>query len=95
LPEFLSFYRRPDGRGIQEAYDDFAAEWAERYQDDAMMAAAIPSYDQVCYAMNKLPVVVKQKGRITGSEFRQYEGFVRRDWESFRLITSGLVTATA
>ena len=46
------------------------------------MAAAIPSYDQVCYAMNKLPVVVKQKGRITGSEFRQYEGFVRRDWES-------------
>jgi putative transposase len=60
-----------------------------------MMAAAIPSYDQVCYAMNKLPVVVKQKGRITGSEFRQYEGFVRRDWESCRLITSGLVTATA
>ncbi|MGE0969490.1 Mu transposase C-terminal domain-containing protein [Klebsiella sp. WOUb02] len=82
LPEFLSFYRRPDGRGIQEAYDDFATEWAERYRDDSMMAAAIPSYDQVCYAMNKLPVVVKQKGRITGSEFRQYEGFVRRDWES-------------
>ncbi|EMB4323654.1 transposase [Pluralibacter gergoviae] len=82
LPEFLSFYRRPDGRGIQEAYDDFSVGWAERYQDDAMMAAAIPSYDQVCYAMNKLPVVVKQKGRITGSEFRQYEGFVRRDWES-------------
>ncbi|OSB74578.1 transposase [Serratia marcescens] len=82
LPEFLSFYRRPDGRGIQEAYDDFAKEWIERYQDDLLMRAAIPSYDQVCYAMNKLPVVVKQKGRITGSEFRQYEGFIRRDWES-------------
>ncbi|BEM86447.1 Mu transposase C-terminal domain-containing protein [Serratia marcescens] len=82
LPEFLSFYRRPDGRGIQEAYDDFAKEWAERYQDDLLMRDAIPSYDQVCYAMNKLPVVVKQKGRITGSEFRQYEGFIRRDWES-------------
>ncbi|CAI2528796.1 Mu transposase, C-terminal [Serratia ficaria] len=40
------------------------------------------TYDQVCYAMNKLPVVVKQKGRVTGSEFRQYEGFIRRDWES-------------
>ncbi|MGS4430074.1 Mu transposase C-terminal domain-containing protein [Serratia marcescens] len=82
LPEFLSFYRRPDGRGIQEAYDDFAKEWVERYQDDLLMRSAIPSYDQVCYAMNKLPVVVKQKGRITGSEFRQYEGFIRRDWES-------------
>lgn len=46
------------------------------------MCAALPSYDQVCYAMNKLPVVVKQRGRITGSEFRQYEGFVRRDWLS-------------
>ncbi|MDP8834542.1 Mu transposase C-terminal domain-containing protein [Serratia marcescens] len=81
LPEFLSFYRRPDGRGIQEAYDDFATEWAKRYQDDFLMRDAIPSYDQVCYAMNKLPIVVKQKGRITGSEFRQYEGFVRRDWQ--------------
>ncbi|HAH4528999.1 TPA: DDE-type integrase/transposase/recombinase [Escherichia coli] len=82
LPEFLRFYRRPDGRGIQEAYDDFAIEWSERFQGDMVMIAAMPSYDQVCYAMDKLPIVVKQKGRVTGSEFRQYEGFVRRDWES-------------
>ncbi|HCC6092488.1 Mu transposase C-terminal domain-containing protein [Citrobacter freundii] len=82
LPEFLRFYRRPDGRGIQEAYDDFALDWAQRFHDDVLMASAIPSYDQVCYAMAKLPIVVKQKGRVTGSEFRQYEGFVRRDWES-------------
>lgn len=67
---------------MQEAYDDFAAEWYEVHQDNPAMCAALPSYDQVCYAMNKLPVVVKQRGRITGSEFRQYEGFVRRDWLS-------------
>ncbi|EHK0149944.1 transposase, partial [Salmonella enterica] len=30
--------------------------------------------------MKKLPEVVKQKGRITGSEYRQLEGFTRRDW---------------
>lgn len=82
LPEFLTCYRRPDGRGIQEAYDDFKVLWDMRHADNALMRDAIPSYDQVCYAMDKLPVVVKQKGRITGSEFRQYEGFVRRDWES-------------
>lgn len=82
LPEFLTCYRRPDGRGIQEAYDDFKVLWDARYSDDLLMRTAIPSYDQVCYAMDKLPVVVKQKGRITGSEFRQYEGFIRRDWES-------------
>ncbi|STE77035.1 Mu phage transposase A [Escherichia coli] len=82
LPEFLRFYRRPNGCGMQEAYDDFAAEWYEVHQDNPAMCAALPSYDQVCYAMNKLPVVVKQRGRITGSEFRQYEGFVRRDWLS-------------
>ncbi|KDU49800.1 Mu transposase C-terminal domain-containing protein [Escherichia coli] len=82
LPEFLRFYRRPNGGGMQEAYDDFAAEWYEVHQDNPAMCAALPSYDQVCYAMNKLPVVVKQRGRITGSEFRQYEGFVRRDWLS-------------
>ncbi len=82
LPEFLTCYRRPDGRGIQEAYDDFKVLWDARYSDDLLMRNAIPSYDQVCYAMDKLPVVVKQKGRITGSEFRQYEGFIRRDWES-------------
>ncbi|EPZ6664727.1 DNA-binding protein, partial [Escherichia coli] len=82
LPEFLRFYRRPNGCGIREAYDDFAAEWYEVHQDNPAMCAALPSYDQVCYAMNKLPVVVKQRGRVTGSEFRQYEGFVRRDWLS-------------
>ncbi|ECI5214665.1 transposase [Salmonella enterica subsp. diarizonae] len=82
LPEFLRFYRRPNGCGMQEAYDDFAAEWLEVYQDHPAMCASLPSYDQVCYAMNKLPVVVKQRGRVTGSEFRQYEGFVRRDWLS-------------
>ncbi|HBC0040276.1 TPA: transposase [Salmonella enterica] len=82
LPEFLRFYRRPNGCGIREAYDDFATEWYEVHRDNPAMCAALPSYDQVCYAMKKLPAVVKLRGRVTGSEFRQYEGFVRRDWLS-------------
>ncbi|EGE9097195.1 transposase, partial [Salmonella enterica] len=42
----------------------------------------IPSYDAIRRVMKKLPEVVKQKGRITGSEYKQIEGFTRRDWDA-------------
>ncbi|VFS55879.1 Mu transposase, C-terminal [Leminorella grimontii] len=80
LPEFLSHYRQPNGVSMIEAYEAFKAEWHTRYADQPDMIAAIPSLENVRYAMAKLPVVVKQQGRVTGSEARQVEEFVRRDW---------------
>ncbi|EKA1090884.1 transposase, partial [Escherichia coli] len=80
LPEFLAQYRQVNGRPMSEAYEDFVAEWKRRHADEPYMLEVMPSYDVVRYAMKKLPEVVKQKGRITGSEYRQLEGFTRRDW---------------
>ncbi|EPW4646562.1 Mu transposase C-terminal domain-containing protein, partial [Escherichia coli] len=69
-----------NGRPMSEAYEDFVAEWQRRHADEPYMLEVMPSYDVVRYAMKKLPEVVKQKGRVTGSEYRQLEGFTRRDW---------------
>ncbi|WP_105478941.1 DNA-binding protein [Escherichia coli] len=80
LPEFLAQYRQANGRSMSEAYEDFVAEWQRRHADEPYMIEVMPSYDVVRYAMKKLPEVVKQKGRVTGSEYRQLEGFTRRDW---------------
>ncbi|HAH0064921.1 TPA: DDE-type integrase/transposase/recombinase [Escherichia coli] len=80
LPEFLAQYRQANGRPMSEAYEDFVAEWQCRHADEPYMLEVMPSYDVVRYAMKKLPEVVKQKGRVTGSEYRQLEGFTRRDW---------------
>ncbi|EBP2085772.1 transposase [Salmonella enterica] len=80
MSDFMAQYRQSNGRPITEAYQDFVAEWQRRHADEPHMLEVIPSYDAVLRAMRKLPEVVKQKGRITGSEYRQLEGFTRRDW---------------
>ncbi|HIG6450149.1 Mu transposase C-terminal domain-containing protein [Klebsiella pneumoniae] len=80
LPDFLAYYRNPNGVTMAEAYDDFIKGWYTRYADQPEMLFSAPSYNTVRYAMDKLPEVVKQHRRITGSEARQLEGFVRRDW---------------
>lgn len=80
LADFLAEYRQSNGRPITEAYEDFVAEWNRRHAEEPYMLQIIPSYDAIRRVMKKLPEVVKQKGRITGSEYRQLEGFTRRDW---------------
>ncbi|EEF1216656.1 DDE-type integrase/transposase/recombinase [Salmonella enterica] len=80
LADFLAQYRQSNGRPMTEAYEDFVAEWNRRHAEEPYMLQIIPSYDAIRRVMKKLPEVVKQKGRITGSEYRQLEGFTRRDW---------------
>ncbi|EKH2496805.1 transposase [Salmonella enterica] len=80
MSDFMAHYRQSNGRPITEAYEDFVAEWQRRHADEPHMLEVVPSYDTVLRAMRKIPEVEKQKGRITGSEYRQLEGFTRRDW---------------
>lgn len=67
LHDYLAHYRKPNGCSMKEAYADFCTEWQQRYADEPLMLAAQPSYDAVLYAMEKLPEIVKQRGRKTGS----------------------------
>ncbi|ECB6684900.1 transposase [Salmonella enterica subsp. enterica] len=80
LADFLAQYRQSNGRPMTEAYEDFVAEWNRRHAEEPYMLQIIPSYDAIRRVMKKLPEVTKQKGRVTGSEYRQLEGFTRRDW---------------
>ncbi|EEG3089814.1 TPA: Mu transposase C-terminal domain-containing protein [Salmonella enterica subsp. enterica serovar Enteritidis] len=80
LADFLAQYRQANGRPMTEAYDDFVAEWNRRHAEEPYMLQIVPSYDAIRRVMKKLPEVTKQKGRVTGSEYRQLEGFTRRDW---------------
>ncbi|MIH68079.1 transposase [Salmonella enterica subsp. enterica] len=80
LGDFLAHYSNANGVPVSEAYDDFKAEWQQRYAGQPYMLDAMPGYDAVRYALDKLPAFVKQRGRVTGIKARQIEGFVRRDW---------------
>ncbi|EDQ4122379.1 DDE-type integrase/transposase/recombinase [Salmonella enterica subsp. enterica serovar Sandiego] len=80
LPDFMAQYRQSNGRPMTEAYGDFVAEWQRRHADEPYMLEIIPSYDAILRVMRRIPEVEKQKGRVTGSEYRQLEGFTRRDW---------------
>ncbi|HCM6289486.1 TPA: transposase [Salmonella enterica subsp. enterica serovar 16:l,v:-] len=80
LADFLAQYRQANGRPMTEAYEDFVAEWNRRHAEEPYMLQIVPSYDAIRRVMKKLPEVTKQKGRVTGSEYRQLEGFTRRDW---------------
>lgn len=82
LADFLAEYRQASGRPMTEAYDDFVAEWQRRHAEEPYMLQVIPSYDAILRVMRKLPERVKQKGRVTGSEYKQLEGFTRRDWDA-------------
>ncbi|ELR2856063.1 transposase [Salmonella enterica] len=82
LADFLAEYRQSNGRPMTEAYEDFVAEWNRRHAEEPYMLQIIPSYDAIRRVMKKLPEVTKQKGRVTGSEYRQIEGFTRRDWDA-------------
>ncbi|HGJ0761761.1 TPA: Mu transposase C-terminal domain-containing protein [Salmonella enterica subsp. enterica serovar Bovismorbificans] len=82
LPDFLAEYRQSNGRPMTEAYEDFVAEWNRRHAEEPYMLQIVPSYDAIRRVMKKLPEVTKQKGRVTGSEYKQIEGFTRRDWDS-------------
>ncbi|EBE0995339.1 DDE-type integrase/transposase/recombinase [Salmonella enterica] len=82
LADFLAQYRQSNGRPMTEAYEDFVAEWNRRHAEEPYMLQIVPSYDAIRRVMKKLPEVTKQKGRVTGSEYKQIEGFTRRDWDT-------------
>lgn len=77
LGAFLSFYRLPNKPTVVMAYDEFSRWWLEEHSGDK---ANMPSFSTVCRVVKRLPEIVKQVGRKTGSELRQVMPYVKRDW---------------
>lgn len=80
VPMFMAHYRNPNGPTVAEAYKDFCAEWMHHYADQPAMHDAIPSIYAVCRMMNKMPKIVRQRGRVTGSAMTALQTYVKRDW---------------
>ncbi|HGE8473091.1 TPA: Mu transposase C-terminal domain-containing protein [Serratia marcescens] len=80
MPLFMANYRTTNGVSMAEAYEGFCADWKTQYADQPVMLAAVPSIFAVRRAMEKMPLVVKQRGRVTGSAYRALQTYVKRDW---------------
>lgn len=73
LPYFLAVYRNPNGISLSRAYEDFAFNYAK-------LGRGVPSVNQVRHVFDLLPKLVRERGRITGSRYKQLKSYVKRDW---------------
>lgn len=73
---FLRFYCRPTRPPVSETYRNMKPWMIERGLD-------VPSYSTVTRIENELPVTVKYRGRVTGSEWRGLKPYVDRDVSMF------------
>lgn len=76
LGDFLKHYQSPNKPTIVSAMKKMAVEYAQWGKE-------MPSYDMVQIAVKRLPAYVKNRGRVTGSEYKaKYLTHLRRDWLS-------------
>lgn len=75
LPMMLACYRKPQKPQITEAYAEFKKDWAVQGFKEKL-----PSYATIRRGLNKVPMVVLEMGRSTGSEMAAMRPFIRRDW---------------
>lgn len=74
LGDFLKHYQNPNKPTIVSAMRKMAVEYAKWGKE-------MPSYDMVQLAVKRLPPYVKNRGRVTGSEYKsKYLTHLRRDW---------------
>ena len=73
---FLRFFCNPTRPPVSEAFRKMKPWLEER-------GIEIPSYSTVCRIEAELPVTVKYRGRVTGSEWRSLKTYIERDVSMF------------
>lgn len=76
IAAFLRFFCLPTRPPVSEAYRNMQPWLIERGVD-------VPSYSTVCRIESELPVTVKYRGRVTGSEWRSLKTYIERDVSMF------------
>lgn len=76
IAAFLRFYCHPSRPPVSEAYRQMKM-WLMQQRIDA------PSYSTVCRIEQSLPVTLKYRGRVTGSEWRGLKPYIDRDVSMF------------
>lgn len=82
MGRFLQYWRNPNRPSVTMAYEAFADDWQCEYSGNELMLAQLPKVDTVRYALNKLPKAERERGRVTGAEYKSLLPFVRRDWSA-------------
>ncbi|WP_167746694.1 DNA-binding protein [Eikenella corrodens] len=77
LGDFLAIHCRPQNPPLAHSYQDFA-EW---YGKQPAPAYTLPSYDAVKRVWNKLPEIMRQRGRKTGPAYTKILPHEKRDWD--------------
>lgn len=77
LPDFMAIYRNPKGYHVAEAYRIFAVGYGSKHG-----AENVPHIDVVYRALDKLPRLVRESGRLTGSKLKTLMTYVKRDWNT-------------
>ncbi|WP_312836818.1 transposase [Pantoea sp.] len=82
MPDFLRFWRDTNQPSVTMAYERFEHWWQSEHAGNEIMLSMLPKVDTVRYALDKLPAAERERGRVTGSEYKKYLPFVRRDWSA-------------
>ena len=75
LPYFLAFYQQPNKPTMMAAAKKLGQWYLEQGKIEQM-----PSYDQIQTVMKRLPEHMKERGRRTGSAYKQLMPYIKRDW---------------
>ncbi|EOD6654222.1 DNA-binding protein, partial [Salmonella enterica] len=70
LDDFFAFYRVWQRPSVAGAYRDFEKWWKQAYAGNKGMLAAIPGIHTVRREMQKVPKIVRERYRTTGSAWR-------------------------
>lgn len=77
LLDFLAVYRNPNGLSVSVAYRTFAVQYSQKVGREN-----VPSLAQVRNALAKVPLAERERGRLTGSEYKKILPYVKRDWNA-------------
>ncbi|MGP4950738.1 Mu transposase C-terminal domain-containing protein [Psychrobacter sp. T6-1] len=77
LPDYMAVYRNTNGLCMAEAYRTFEKSYAAKHG-----AEAVPHYDAVRRAMEKMPKYIRECGRLTGASMKALKTYVKRDWST-------------
>ena len=77
LPDFMAEFRNTNGVGMAEAYRAFERTYAAKHGADA-----VPHYDSVRRALDKMPRFIREAGRLTGAKMKALKTYQKRDWST-------------
>ncbi len=83
LPWFLDAYRKPSKPSIRDC--------RRALRDGMPEDIALPSYDQLVRVCATMPETLREKGRMTGAEYKSLLGFARRDANDEDPFTAGQI----